>query len=96
MRVFLILAAVILTGCSTPGVQVWGGVSQAVDAGGYSFKVNHTLERAEAYRTSFELRPKAGPIFIAAVQAMEQASGCKVDKTTINGDVARIVADLKC
>lgn len=85
-----------LSGCSAGGVDVWGGTSEVVEAGGYRFKVIYTSDRAEAYRLTTRLRPKSRQVFAAARVAMEQASGCRVVQSTISGDVALIEADLLC
>lgn len=87
---------IILAGCSTGGVDVWGGKSQIAEAGGYRFKVIYTQDRAEAYRLTTRLRPRARDVFAAASSAIEQASGCPVIASTLSGDVALVEADLLC
>jgi len=85
-----------LSACSVGGVDVWGGQSSVVEAGGYRFKVIHTRNRAEAYRLTAKLRPRSRVIFAAARDAMERASGCKVVGSSLSGDVALVEADLLC
>lgn len=90
------ICLLLVMGCSTGGVDVWGGQSSVVDAGGYRFKVIYTSDRAEAYRLTTKFRPKARVVFAAARSAMEQASGCKVVQSSMSGDVALVEADLLC
>lgn len=85
-----------VSACSTGGVDVWGGQSSVVEVRGYSFKVIHSSERAEAFRLTSKRRPKSRVIFAAAGRAMEIVSGCRVVKSSLSGDVALIKADLLC
>ena len=90
------IAALALAGCAAPGVDVWGGTSSAQVVGGHSFTVNHTRKAAEAYRTSRAWRVPEAQVFASAAIAIEQASGCKVAKDSLSGDVALVKAELIC
>ncbi|MCY4179686.1 MAG: hypothetical protein OXC60_09185 [Litoreibacter sp.] len=90
------IAALAFAGCAAPGVDVWGGASSAQVADGHSFTVNHTRKNAEAYRTNRAWRLSETEVFASAALAMEQASGCKVARDTISGDVALVKAELIC
>ncbi|WP_299194140.1 hypothetical protein [uncultured Litoreibacter sp.] len=96
MRFFLLALTACIAACSTPGVEVWGGTNSRQSVGAYSFTVNHTRTRAEAYRTNFALRPPRAEVFASAALAMELASGCKAVRGSLSGDVALIKADLIC
>lgn len=96
MRLLLVTTVLLMAGCSTPGVEVWGGTTSKQQARGFSFTVNHTRARAEAYRTNFTLRPQRATVFEAAALAIEQASGCTVPRSSLKGDVALVTAELIC
>lgn len=96
MRLLLVTTAIILAGCSTPGVEVWGGTTSKQVAGGHNFTVNHTQSRAEAYRTNFVFKPPRAEVFESAAQAIEAASGCKVPRSSLVGDAALVKAELIC
>lgn len=96
MKFLPFIAALVLAGCSAPGVEVWGGTSSKQVAAGHRFTVNFTSTRAEAYRTNPAWRPSQAEVFERAAQAMEQASGCKAVRGSLRGDVALVEADLIC
>lgn len=96
MKLLPFIAALILAGCSAPGVEVWGGTTSKQVAGAHKFTVNFTSTRAEAYRTNPVWRPSRGDVFERAAQAMEKASGCKAVRGSLSGDVALVEADLIC
>ncbi|NNK78282.1 MAG: hypothetical protein HKP40_06175 [Litoreibacter sp.] len=96
MRPVLATLLMLLSACNTSGVPVWNGQSTVVQSGAHRFRVVHTRTRAEAYRINPILRPKTREVLPAAVNAIDQVTGCAVDRTSLRGDVALVKADLIC
>lgn len=96
MRVCQMICLMFLTACAAPGVGVMGGRSGSAQVGAYSFDVNFTASRAEAYRSNIVLRPDAREVFAFGATAIERVTGCRVVRSSVTGDVALVQADILC
>jgi hypothetical protein len=92
----LLILLVALAACDMPVMSMRDATRSEVTAGGMSFNVFHTQDRAEAHRTNFVMRPKAKQVFAAARAAIIQSSGCEVDEGSWSGDVALVKVNLRC
>ena len=92
----LLVPMVILAGCNAPTFKNLSAPSKTIVAQGMTFKVIYTSDQAEAYRITNLMPPEFGRIQPAAVEAMEKASGCRVNQSSFQGDPAKLVADLVC
>ncbi|MEM9433844.1 MAG: hypothetical protein AAGA12_07975 [Pseudomonadota bacterium] len=93
MRLALLLTSS-LAACST-GPDLWDGTTSRHDVAGYRFKVVQNGVQASAFRVNVMARPGPG-VYQAGLTAIEQASGCAVDRSSVSGDVAMMSADLIC
>lgn len=87
---------VLLAACNTPGQRPGYPPPAVLAVEGSMFRVFHDGRSAVAIRIDPDLKPRAGRIFARAALAMEQASGCRVVRATLAGDVTMIRADLLC
>lgn len=95
MKKLLVLVAA-LAACDMPVMSMGDATRTEVAIGGMSFNVFHTVDRAEAHRTNFVMRPDAKQVFAAARAAIIQSSGCDVDEGSWSGDVALVKVNLRC
>ncbi|MEM7642618.1 MAG: hypothetical protein AAF366_08825 [Pseudomonadota bacterium] len=65
-------------------------------AGGHDFRVNWNLEVAQATRMNPAFRPGLRAVTLAAVQATEEVTGCRVIPGSAIGDIALIKLSLDC
>lgn len=96
MRVFGLLVCAALAACNAPVMEMKGARSAQVDANGMAFNVFFTANQAEAHRTNFSMRPDGRQVFTAARLAIQEASGCFVDESSWEGDVALVKVELHC
>ena len=85
-----------LAACDSPSVTFMGTQKTIVEIDGTRFSVHRREDRVEVYRTSFEVLPKRAEVFAKAEMAIEQATGCKLRKGTLEGDQALLTARLAC
>ncbi len=85
-----------LLACDSPTPAVGRWEKATLDVGGMTFGVHWNGEAAEAYRTSFHLRPQLSDVAANAALAIEKASGCAVRSGSLGGDHAIIKARLDC
>lgn len=90
----LFLLSVLLAGCDSPSLRFTGIPAQRIDAGGMTFSVRIRDDTAEAMRISQAWLPRERDVFRNATIAIEQASGCAVDR--VDGDQAIVRAGLDC
>lgn len=93
-RITLILMAVVLAACNTPGPHFRGLPATRVTVDGSTFDVRVQPRLAEAMRVNREYAPRLGPIKDRAARAMAQVSGCRV--TEVRGDQALATGILDC
>jgi len=91
VSVLLMLAA-----CDSPAPAMMGAEATRVSIDGADFTIRIRGDRAEAIRTNMMPNPWIGSVYPRALQAMEQASGCRVIEDSLRGDVAVMRADLDC
>ncbi|MBP1806143.1 hypothetical protein [Rubellimicrobium aerolatum] len=95
-RASLLVLALGLAGCDTPSAGFVGTEPVPVRIGPSSFDIRVKGDRAEAIRTNTEVGSTFASIAPRAALAMEQASGCKVVPTTVEGDASMVRATLGC
>ncbi|MCR9145987.1 MAG: hypothetical protein NXH74_02175 [Rhodobacteraceae bacterium] len=83
-----------LAGCNGPGQDFRDAAVTRVELGGAVFDVRVLDRRAEALRVNPQAAPRLAAIAPQAVMAIEQVSGCRVDRLT--GDQAMMHATLDC
>lgn len=91
-----LIVVLLLTACASSHPTFMGVEKQVIEVQGSVFQIRIKGNFAEAIRTNFERIPKIGDTFPKAKIAMEQASGCKVVKDSIQGDPAWMIAKLDC
>jgi len=93
MRGFLLLA-LLLMGCGGPSPEFRKVHVTRVMMGISMFDVLVTGLHAEAVRVNTQYAPRLGQLGLKAVLAIEQVSGCRVDR--LSGDAAMVEATLDC
>ncbi|MEY8118754.1 hypothetical protein AB9F26_10875 [Falsihalocynthiibacter sp. BN13B15] len=98
MRAIVILLAVLLVvaGCDSPHPRTKGFEVTKLSVEGSDFSVRSNGEVVEAIRTNYAPRRDFGRVLLRAVVAMELATGCVVDQTTVKGDPALMAARIDC
>ncbi|MDC0739253.1 hypothetical protein N6L24_13275 [Cognatishimia sp. SS12] len=84
----------VLAACDTPSRAFWGAEPTRLTVGSSSFDVRQNGTQAEAIRLNPTLRPNYAVISREAEAAIEQVTGCAVDR--LGGDVAVVRATLIC
>ncbi|WP_380054825.1 hypothetical protein ACFE33_14420 [Falsihalocynthiibacter sp. SS001] len=97
MRLFIIVVALFaIIGCDSPNPRAFGYDTTRLSIEGSDFTVRSNGEVAEAIRTDFAPRREHERILLRAVVAIEVATGCRVDQTTVKGDPALVAARIDC
>ncbi|MEH6833342.1 MULTISPECIES: hypothetical protein [Falsihalocynthiibacter] len=98
MRALAILFSALLavTGCDSPHPRTKGFDVKKVSVEGSDFTVRSNGEVVEAIRTNYAPRRDFGRVLLRAVVAIEVATGCVVDQTTVKGDPALVAARIDC
>lgn len=92
----LLILPLFLAACDSPAPAMMRTQPQYVSIDGLDFTLRIRGTRAEAIRTNMMPNPSIGAVYPRALQAMEQASGCRVIEDSLRGDVAVMRADLDC
>lgn len=88
--------ALIIAACSSPSPQYMGTPAVEQEVSGVRFDVYQKEESAQAIRLHGRL-PGGGPaIKLAAIYAIEAATGCTVKRSSVDGDLEVINAALSC
>ncbi|MFX0543923.1 hypothetical protein ACEWPL_000065 [Roseovarius sp. S1116L3] len=90
----LIVAALALAACNTPGPGFRGVEPVRISLRGDVFDVRVDGVRAEAMRVNQRWAPNLNSVAPNAVAAIEEVSGCRVRK--LDGDAALMTARLDC
>ena len=86
MRRSGMLPLVLLAACASPAPEMFGAARHEVTVGGIDFVVFQKDERAEVVRMGYLSRAERAPVPGLMVQAVEQATGCRVkDGSTVTG-----------
>lgn len=98
MRVFLILLSAFLamSACDSPHPNTCDYEVTKLSVEGSDFSVRSNGEVVEVIRTNYAPRRDFGRILLRAVVAMELATGCVVDQTSVKGDPALMAARIDC
>lgn len=92
----LLFIPIFVVGCDSHSPLTSGYDVTRLTIEGSDFSVRSNGEVAEAIRTNYEPRREHGRVLLRAVVAIETATGCVVDQTTVKGDPALIVARIDC
>ncbi|CTQ49862.1 hypothetical protein [Jannaschia donghaensis] len=93
---FLLPLLLLVSACNSAHPLDGLNRSGTASAGGHDFRVNWNLETAQATRTNPTWRPGLAEVVLAAIQATETVTGCKVKPATAVGDIALINMSLDC
>lgn len=96
MKITPLPLLVMLAACDGPAPAMMGAEATQVSIDGVDFTIRLRETHAEAIRTNMMPNPSIGSVYPRALQAMEQASGCRVIEDSLRGDVAVMRADLDC
>jgi len=96
MKHLLPALLLLVTACDSPAPAMMGETPRYVTVNGIDFSVRVRCRRVEAIRATTMPNPSIGRVYPRALQAMEQASGCRVLEDSLRGDVAVMRADLDC
>jgi hypothetical protein len=88
--------ALVVLGCSSPGLEYAGTAPTRVDVNGRVFEVYVKGDRSQAIRVNREWGARQEDVLADARIAIERASGCAVDEDDIRGDVTLVNATLSC
>ncbi|RBI86208.1 hypothetical protein DRV85_05480 [Rhodosalinus halophilus] len=86
--------ALLVAACDTGGRGYQGLPPLRAEALGHSFDIRQRGDEAEAVRRNAAWLPRFGEVARAAEAAIEQATGCDVQRIT--GDPSVLRADLDC
>ena len=96
MKMSIVTLLLLLAACDSPAPAMMGADATRITIEGIDFTIRVRGERVEAIRTNMMPNPSIGTVYPRALQAMEQASGCRVIEDSLRGDVAVMRADLDC
>lgn len=96
----LILVALLVAGCASPGHEYWQATHHTVDIDGRRYEVYARLDEArppvQVIRMGYARRSEHLAILPAMIQAAEQATGCRVIEGSAEGDSGVMTARLTC
>ncbi len=96
IRFLPLMFPLVLTACNVAHPLDGLNRTGTASAGGHDFRVNWNLESAQATRTNPTWRPGLTQVILAAVQATQEVTGCKVRPGTAIGDIALVNMALDC
>lgn len=88
-------AGLLLAACSSPSIQYSGIEPQSVEISGIRFDVFSNGVTAQAIRLS-RGKPEVTLFRISVIQAIENATGCVVDRDSLEGDFVVVNAAISC
>lgn len=95
-RALALFVCTVLSGCNAPHPLDGLTRSGTASAGGHYFRVNWNLNTAQATRTNPAWRPGLTQVILAAVEATEEVTGCRVKPGSAVGDIALVNMRLDC
>ena len=84
-----------LAACGTPSPRFMGSEVATVETGGMRFRVFRRADEVEIYRFGGGI-PKQSAVYLGAIVAVEEATGCPVRPRSMKGDQAVITAEIDC
>ncbi|MCF6304795.1 MAG: hypothetical protein L3J33_05440 [Rhodobacteraceae bacterium] len=88
--------AFILGGCASPSIQYLGVEPQQVAVGGMDFKIYQIGENVQVIRVNAGRPPGGSEFRILVIRAIEQATGCEVDRDSLEGDFNLVDGVVAC
>ncbi|WP_208347628.1 hypothetical protein [Pseudaestuariivita rosea] len=85
-----------LAACTTPPPAYYGVAATRITVEGSTFDVRIKDRQAQAIRISREFAPRPDMMYPKAAYAIEQVSGCRIARNSLNGDQVIINARLAC
>ena len=92
----LLLGAMMLAGCTSPGPEFSGAVEQRVTVVGTQFYVYQKADRVQVLRMGYANKAARKDLPERMMEAAEIATKCQVRAGTIKGDTGAMRADLRC
>ena len=96
MKAVILIPLAALAACASPHPLSGLRDQVTVDAGGYSFAINYSQDRAEVTRLTRVWRPDYADVQAAAVAAVIKGTGCAPDLGSVSGDVALLRMKIDC
>ncbi|MCF6306042.1 MAG: hypothetical protein L3J33_11815 [Rhodobacteraceae bacterium] len=88
--------AFILGGCASPSIQYLGVEPHHVAVGGMDFKIYQIGENLQVIRVNAGRPPGRSEFRILVMRAIEQATGCEVDRDSLEGDFNLVNGVVEC
>ncbi len=88
--------AFILGGCASPSIQYLGVEPQQVAVGGMDFQIYQIGENVQVVRVNTGRPPGRSEFRILVIRAIEQATGCKMDRDSLEGDFNLVNGIVEC
>lgn len=96
MTMRLILVCLCLTACNTPSMDFRGITATTVTVGPSTFDVRQNGDRVELIRTSPELVRNLRQIAPRAAAAVQLATGCALQASTLRGEATLMQGRIDC
>lgn len=93
---FLLLSGLLAAACSSPSPRFLGVEPMVVEVEGWRIDVYADGERAQAIRMTTELGAKAADMKARGREAVERATGCRLDGRTVKADPNVLEGRLIC
>lgn len=92
----LLFLVLLLAGCSSPSLKFMNIEPVRVSVEGSIYDVYSNGSEVQAIRVNRELLPSKAKAIVRMVMAIEQATGCTVVPTSVDGDQALVKAKIRC
>lgn len=92
----LLFGMLLLVGCSSPSLKFMKIEPVQVTVEGSVYDVYSNGTEVQAIRINREFLPNKAKSIVRMVMAIEQATGCIVVPTSVDGDQALVKARIKC
>lgn len=92
----LLIFVLLLVGCSSPSLKFMNIEPVRVIVEGSVFDVYSNGTEVQAIRVNREFLPGKSKAIVRMVMAIEQATGCMVVPTSVDGDQALVKAKIRC
>lgn len=92
----ILLATLLLGGCASPSIQYSGLEPRQVAVGDMVFDVYQKDENIQVLRINQGRPPGRSAFRILVIRAVEQATGCEVDRDSLEGDFNVVNGIVEC
>ena len=93
-RFFLLM--LVLCGCASPSIDMQGSQKVEFSENGLTYTLFHEESRFEVIRTGFVRPSGLQAVRTRMLAFVEEATGCDVEKGTVEGDAALLRGSLVC